>query len=847
MRIFEVKSVNFNGCKKEKNESKKHPKNKRLERNDQISPLYPKGKYQFPCDLELFLTKREIEPLDIIKNSELNTNIPLRTEEKPKPFDETHGKLKLDKYQQEAINAFNSGNTTIVTAPTGTGKTLIAEHVIKNSLDKNKKIIYLSPLKALSNEKYSDFAKLFGNYDEKGNLVDTKNTGLLTGDVSINPNAPLLVMTTEIYKNSLLSLSEKETKEKYKDYEGVIYDEFHYLGDKSRGTIWEEAVIHTPKHIKQLMLSATASNSDEIKNWIEGTNSNIKVSLVNVPESERHVPLREFVLTRDEFGKINLENTKKQFITPEMFRYKDKLSERQKNAYEEYETLFEFNDEEAFNNLKYMAGRRGRINAEEFSKAMQNKGMNKDKANAISIILSDKKLTSYKKTPDNMLSQNVQLSEVVKKLDKENMNPSLIYIFSKKRCNEEQKEVAKRSKSLLTKEESIKVYNEVQKCREKGVYLGEDFDDEQLNALMKGFAVHHAGKLPAYKSLVENLAKEGLVKVCFATETLIAGINMPFKTTVFTELEKYDGEEVVDIQPSLFKQGAGRSGRRGKDDIGNVIVMTKNIDDYDKYLSLSKSTDTSVLSAQNPSYASILSDKMLNNTDEFLSVSLSAYQKGNKLKEVKNNIEKRKQLLEKYGFIKKDKAGTLRRCEKGEIAKKVYGVNEIIFTEILSDKKYLKNVDENGLIAVCASFADVKDENPKRNFGFCNEDNKKAMVKICDLIDEVDTDEKCMGIKDKETPFSTNLVPYILKFSNSSSDRDEAINQWGEIINSMRSKELISHEGDFLRVINSTIDILRVIKSASNNEKDIKNAELAIEKLTKPPIEDIYNYELKLN
>ena len=190
----------------------------------------------------------------------------------------------------------------------------------------------------------------------------------------------------------------------------------------------------------------------------------------------------------------------------------------------------------------------------------------------------------------------------------------LLFFSQEERRRHELEKVSENSESLLTAEESRMVYDEVQKAKEKGVYLGSDFGELELEALMKGFAVHHAGKLPAYKSLVENLARKGLVKVCFATETLIAGINMPFKTTVFTALEKFDGDEIIDITPQIFKQGGGRAGRRGKDEIGNVIVMPNTFDEYEKYVVLTKSNDTSIRSQYRISYASLLSDRMLNNS-----------------------------------------------------------------------------------------------------------------------------------------------------------------------------------------------------------------------------------------
>ncbi len=767
---------------------------------------------------------------------------------KPLSFEDSHAKFTLDRYQQEAIDAYNSGKTTIVSAPTGTGKTLIAEHVIKESLNKGTKIIYLSPLKALSNEKYSDFAKLFGEYDENGNLISTDNVGLLTGDSSINPDAPVMVMTTEIYRNSLLKGDEEGAEINFADYDGVIYDEFHYLGDKQRGTVWEEAVMNTPKHMKQMMLSATASNSQNITHWVGEINPSIKTHLVNVPESERHVPLREMVLIQKNDKKLALEETKIQKIDIHRIANKINLSDRQIQALAEIGSIMGHESEdETIEYLKELSGRRNTINCKHLSDQLRQQGAERDKADSLSLILANKGSTICKNYPEGELASGAKLSKVVRLLHDKKMTPALFYVFSKKGCNHELEKVSENSESLLTAEESRMVYDEVQKAKEKGVYLGSDFGELELEALMKGFAVHHAGKLPAYKSLVENLARKGLVKVCFATETLIAGINMPFKTTVFTALEKFDGDEIIDITPQIFKQGGGRAGRRGKDEIGNVIVMPNTFDEYEKYVALTKSNDTSIRSQYRISYASLLSDRMLNNSDEVLLSSLSAFQSGRKLDDCEETVNNKLELLKTFGFVEEQEDGTLVRTEKGNIAKNVYGINEIFLTELLYNPEYLDGFTSDELIAMCAAFSDVKDEAPamefKNGLSYLND----RMRKIFGLAQDIDNFESYHMVDDKETPYSTNLAPYILNFAKAPNDRDEAISVWIENMNRMREKDLIIHEGDFLRVVNGTIDILKLIGELSPDENIRKEAMSAIEQLKKPPVTDIFNYELSDN
>lgn len=763
----------------------------------------------------------------------------------PVSFENSHAKFKMDKYQKDAVDAYMEGKSVVVSAPTGTGKTLIAEHVINENLKKGKRTIYLSPLKALSNEKYTEFSKLFGNYDENGNLVDTKNVGLLTGDVTINPDAPVLVMTTEIYRNSLIS-GDIDADINYQDYDGVIYDEFHYLGDKQRGTVWEEAVMNTPKHMKQLMLSATASNAKDISGWIQSINPDIQTHLVDVPESERHVPLQEFILVKDQDGTLKLEPSKIQKVDIHRLENKINLSERQLQAFEEMKAIIEAkDDEDAITFLKELAGRRNTVNTTKLSDALQQEGVKKDKADGISLTLQNKNSTIYKRELDYDLAPDTKMSRVVKLLDKKEMTPALFYIFSKKGCNKELNKAAKNCPSLLTPEESRKVYDEVQKAKEKGVYLGADFGDEELEALMKGFAVHHAGKLPAYKSLVENLARQGLIKVCFATETLIAGINMPFKTTVFTSLEKFDGDEVDYITPQIFKQGAGRAGRRGKDNVGNVVIMPNDFNDYEQYLSLTKTNDTSIRSKYDISYASLLSDKTLNNTDETLLSSFAAYQNNSKLEQCEEAVKNKLELLELKGYITKGENGLYQRTEKGETAKRVFGVNEILLTELLYDPDYISGFTSRELIALCTSLSDVKDENPSREFKGEESYMQHSMDRIFNLVDEIDSFENYHTIKDEPTKFSTTLVPYVLQFAQSGNSREEALSEWTKIMNELQEKDILTHEGDFLRIINGTKDILKLIHKLSPDEHVQEEASIAMEALNKPPVTDIFNYELK--
>lgn len=777
-------------------------------------------------------------------------------------FENSDKKLTPDKYQKDAIDAFIRGESVIVTAPTGMGKTLIAQYGIEDTIKKGKRIIYLSPLKALGNEKFTKFSEQFGNYDKNGNFINSDNVGIMTGDVVINPNAQLLIMTTEVYRNMLSSKDEEARAQTFKDFDGVIYDEFHYLGDPDRGTIWEESVINTPKHMKQMMLSATASNAQEISGWISRLNPGKKVHLNAVMENERYVPLNEYVFGYKKDRGFAIEALFTKQISPK--KLLSGLSDRQKQIALELETLY---NKDFATILKQHNGRGLYIDAEEFALAlMSEKGLEKEKARQIAYILSDNDLKVAKDIRLNYNSKNPPLAPLLKILNKQNKTPALIFIFSKKRCKEELDEVPQKLGTLLTPVESKKVLESVKEARENGIYLGSSFDEEYLPKLLMGYAIHHAGMLPAYKSLIEKLSREGLVKACFATETMLAGINMPFKTTVFTSADKFDGRSVVTITPATYKQGSGRAGRRGIDDVGNVIVCPKSEYDFSVFKDIILSKDTKIRSSLNLTYATLLQRPILNNLDDFIAKSFLSYQANepvrtrgpqkaldnsytsyhsSAVREVKQDAKRKLNYLEEKGYVQCQN-GIYSLTEKGETAKNIYGINQILLTELISDPKYTQDLRPEELAALMTVFADVKDDRPKTTFDDDMIDTAQKLSPAIALAEDLAREQGARRI-DSEIKMSTNLVPAVLNFAYMSDcNREECVTLWREIFDELKSQYLIMHEGDLLRVFNGTMDLLKTICEVSDNPELVKKAQMAINCLKKPPLTDILEYELNI-
>ncbi len=392
----------------------------------------------------------------------------------------------LDDFQKEAIECLYNDKSTLVVAPTGAGKTVIAEYAILRGVEEGLKTFYTTPIKALSNQKFRDLSSWFG----------MDKVGLLTGDNSINSEAPIVVMTTEVLRNMIYERSSTLNGLRY-----AVLDECHYLMDPFRGQVWEEIIIHLPASVKIVGLSATVSNYRDFGGWLNALRGDVGI----VFTSDRPVPLRHYY-----------------FI--------------------------------------------GRTMTNLFS----------DKAGRV---VSDyqKMLTREKEKGKPVRSRNLipRRSRVVAQLHKSGMLPAINFIFSRAGCNAAVLHCLDDGLDLTTAEEKTEIEEkaliELARLPEEDLKV---FGYEQwLEALKKGISSHHAGMLPLFKEIVEDLFAQGLIKVVFATETLSLGINMPAKTVVIESLFKFNGETHELLTSTEYTQLTGRAGRRGIDPVGNGVVL----------------------------------------------------------------------------------------------------------------------------------------------------------------------------------------------------------------------------------------------------------------------------------
>ena len=412
--------------------------------------------------------------------------------------------FSLDPFQQVSIASIERGESVLVSAHTSAGKTVVAEYAIAQSLKNNQRVIYTSPIKALSNQKYREFSAEFGD------------VGLMTGDVTINPTATCLVMTTEILRSMLYRGSEI-----MREVAWVVFDEIHYLRDKARGVVWEETIILLPDKVRYVFLSATIPNAMQFAEWITKTHS----QPVHVVYTDfRPTPLQHYFFPAGADG-IHLVVDEKG-----VFR------------------------EENFNKaMTTIADKQGDDPADAMAKR---KGKGKDKR-------LNKGGTKW---PSDIY-------KIVKMIMMKNYNPVIVFSFSKNQCEAYALQMANLTFNDQSEKDMVdKVFNSaLEMLTEEDKQLPQI--QNILPLLKRGIGIHHSGLLPILKETIEILFQEGLIKVLFATETFSIGLNMPAKTVVFTSVRKFDGVSQRWVTPSEFVQMSGRAGRRGLDDRGIVIMM----------------------------------------------------------------------------------------------------------------------------------------------------------------------------------------------------------------------------------------------------------------------------------
>ncbi len=442
----------------------------------------------------------------------------------------------LDKFQLDACAAVEAGRGVLVAAPTGAGKTIVGEFSIYLALTQGKKAFYTTPIKALSNQKYHDLVREYGK----------DAVGLLTGDTSINSEAPIVVMTTEVLRNMIYAKSSTLLNLGY-----VVMDEVHYLADRSRGAVWEEIIIHLPEHISLISLSATISNAEEFGAWLDTVRGKTDI----IVSEHRPVPLWQHVMVGRNLVDLFVDETT--------------VEETAELLDGSLETVPEVNPELLA--LRGAERRRSRHETDRFTRSSRGKRRRKSPMHSRAF---DRK-TEY--TSSAFRPVRASRPDMIYSLDRAALLPAICFIFSRAGCDAAVSQCIDADVRLTTDRESatIRAYIAERTASLDGKDLSVLGFYEWREGLTRGIASHHAGLLTVFKEIVEALFAEGLIKVVFATETLALGINMPARSVVLEKLTKFNGENHVDITPGEYTQLTGRAGRRGIDIEGHAIVLWK--------------------------------------------------------------------------------------------------------------------------------------------------------------------------------------------------------------------------------------------------------------------------------
>ncbi|NEA55749.1 DEAD/DEAH box helicase [Streptomyces sp. SID13666] len=495
----------------------------------------------------------------------------------------------LDPFQIAACQALEAGSGVLVAAPTGSGKTIVGEFAVHLALTEGRKCFYTTPIKALSNQKFSDLVKRYG----------ADKVGLLTGDNSVNGDAPVVVMTTEVLRNMLYAGSSALDGLGY-----VVMDEVHYLSDRFRGAVWEEVIIHLPQSVTLVSLSATVSNAEEFGDWLDTVRGSTEV----IVSEHRPVPLWQHVLA----------------------------GRRMYDLFEEKEGAAEAARREVNPDLVRLARMENQRTVHPRDR--HKRGYEADRER-------ERRSSGKVWTPSR--------ADVIDRLDSEGLLPAITFIFSRAGCEAAVQQCLYAGLRLNSDENRERVRAIVQErtkaIPDEDLHVLKYF--EWLEGLERGVAAHHAGMLPTFKEVVEELFLKGLVKAVFATETLALGINMPARSVVLEKLVKWNGETHADITPGEYTQLTGRAGRRGIDVEGHAVVLWQRGFDPGAVAGLAGTRTYPLRSSFKPSYnmaVNLVGQFGRHRSRELLETSFAQFQADRSVVGISKQVQRNEEGLDGY-------------------------------------------------------------------------------------------------------------------------------------------------------------------------------------------------------
>jgi ATP-dependent RNA helicase HelY len=485
-----------------------------------------------------------------------------------------HHPFPLDGFQLRALDALDAGKSVLVAAPTGSGKTVVAEYAVAAALADGRRAFYTAPIKALSNQKFHDLGRIHGR----------DRVGLLTGDNSINADAPVVVMTTEVLRNMIYARSDA-----LHDLDYVVLDEVHFIQDAYRGPVWEEVIIHLPPHVRLVCLSATVSNAEEVADWI----TTVRGPTAAIIEDTRPVELENLFMVGD-------KTSDRQHLLPTLVSFRPNPEALRL-------------DEQAVRGWRGGRGQGGRHRARRvlYTPSRLDVIERLDAEDMLPTIYFIFSRNACEEAARSVHGAGIQLTSAVER--------------------ERIREIVEtRLGEMDPRDLAVLGYSQF------------------LAQLEAGVAAHHAGMVPPFKEAVEACFVEGLVKAVFATETLAVGINMPARSVVIEKLTKFTGDHHEFLTPGEYTQLTGRAGRRGIDERGYAIVLWSPFVPFDQVAGLASSRTFRLTSAFRPTYnmaANLVSSYSSEEAHHLLNLSFAQYQADREVVRLEARMERRQAQL----------------------------------------------------------------------------------------------------------------------------------------------------------------------------------------------------------
>ena len=524
--------------------------------------------------------------------------------------------FELDDFQRVALDALDARRSVLVSAPTGSGKTLIAEYAVHQARAEGRKAFYTTPLKALSNQKFADLCAAHGE----------EAVGLLTGDASIRPTAPIVVMTTEVLRNMLLMGSAQ-----LGGLGVVVLDEVHFLQDPYRGGVWEEVLILTPPDVGFVCLSATVANAQVLGEWLRTVRGELDV----VVERHRPIDLHHHVTLerRHDDGPVLIDLLDGHAVSAEGRRIDSLLRSTRR--------------------VRPAPGWRGG------------------------------------RAAPNLPVRSPRRTEVIDQLDASELLPCIYFIFSRAACEDAVRQCVRDGLRLADRSSRRRIRQIAEECTadlgdEDLDALGWH---EWVEALEAGVAAHHAGLVPSMKLAVERCFLEGLLAAVFATETLSLGINMPARTVVIERFNKFGGAGRATLTSGEYAQLTGRAGRRGLDDEGHAVIVFNADTTFADMSRVALAPPPDLHSSFRPTYnltANLVARFDRDTALEVLARSYAQFEADRRAapsrRPLTETLARRVGVLEELGYVH-----GWALTDKGRILRAVYHEADLLVTEVLAD------------------------------------------------------------------------------------------------------------------------------------------------------------------